>query len=49
MIFGRDIGLKNYFSIGDNMLEFVFNWYLSMNLGNILEGIIICDSYRCVK
>lgn len=25
MIFGREIGLKNYFIIGDNMLEFVFN------------------------
>lgn len=49
MISGRDIGLKNYSSTGDNMLEFVFNQYSSMNLGNISEGTIACDSHRCVK
>lgn len=49
MISGRDIGLKNYSITGDNMLEFVFNQYSSMNLGNISEGTITCDSHRCVK
>lgn len=49
MISGRDIGLKNYSSSGDNMLEFVFNQYSSMILGNISEGTITCDSHRCVK
>lgn len=39
MISGREIGLKNYSITGDNMLEFVFNQYSSMNLGNISEGI----------
>lgn len=49
MISGRDIGLKNCSITGDNMLEFVFNQYSSMNLGDILEGTITCDSHRCVK
>lgn len=51
MISGRDIGLKNYSITGDkvDMLEFVFNQYSSMNLGNISEGTITCDSHRCVK
>lgn len=48
MISGREIGLKNPIT-WDNMLEFVFNQYLDMNLCNISEGTITCDCHGCVK
>lgn len=48
MISGREIGLKDSIT-WDNMLEFVFNQYSDMNLGNISEGTVTCDSHRCVK